>query len=103
MALDAGAEDFASEDEVYIITTTPEDFEVVRESLEGNGIEFLEAEVKLVADTNSQVDMETAGKIQKMLDALEDDDDVQTYIIMQNSQKDLKSNSGINALDDMSD
>jgi len=77
MALEAGAEDFASEDEVYVVTTTPEDFGAVRESLEENGVEFLEAEVKLVADTNSEVDMETAGKIQKMLDALEDDDDVQ--------------------------
>lgn len=77
MALEAGAEDFASEDEVYVVTTTPEDFGAVRESLEENGVEFLEAEVKLVADTNSEVDMETAGKIQKMLDVLEDDDDVQ--------------------------
>ncbi|WP_454053441.1 YebC/PmpR family DNA-binding transcriptional regulator [Clostridium sp. Marseille-Q7071] len=77
MALEVGAEDFAFEDEVYVVTTTPEDFGAVRESLEGNGVEFLEAEVKLVADTNSEVDMETAAKIQKMLDVLEDDDDVQ--------------------------
>jgi YebC/PmpR family DNA-binding regulatory protein len=77
MALDAGAEDFSSEEEVYVVTTTPEDFGGVRESLEENGIEFLEAEVKLVADTTSAIDMETAVKFQKMLDALEDDDDVQ--------------------------
>jgi YebC/PmpR family DNA-binding regulatory protein len=77
MALDAGAEDFASEEEVYVITTTSEDFGGVREALEENGIEFLEAEVKLIADTTSVIDMETAVKFQKMLDALEDDDDVQ--------------------------
>lgn len=77
MALDAGAEDFAAEDEVFIITTTPEDFGTVRETLEANGIEFLEAEVKMIPDTYTSIDEETAVKFQKMLDQLEDDDDVQ--------------------------
>lgn len=77
MALDAGAEDFSAEEEVYVVTTTSEDFGTVRENLESNGIEFLEAEVKLVADTTTALDMETSVKFQKMLDALEDDDDVQ--------------------------
>ena len=77
MALDAGAEDFSAEDEVYVVTTSPEDFGSVREALEGNGIEFLEAEVKLIADTTSSIDEETAVKFQKMIDVLEDDDDVQ--------------------------
>ncbi|ERI90724.1 DNA-binding regulatory protein, YebC/PmpR family [Clostridiales bacterium oral taxon 876 str. F0540] len=77
MALDAGAEDFASEDEVFVVTTSPEDFGTVREALEANGIEFLEADIKMIPDTYTAVDEETAVKIQKMLDALEDDDDVQ--------------------------
>jgi YebC/PmpR family DNA-binding regulatory protein len=77
MALDAGAEDFAAEDEVFIVTTTPEDFGTVRETLEANGIEFLEAEVKMIPDTYTAIDEETAVKFQKMLDQLEDDDDVQ--------------------------
>jgi YebC/PmpR family DNA-binding regulatory protein len=77
MALDAGAEDFAAEDEVFVVTTSPDDFGSVRESLEGNGLEFLEAEVKMIPDTYSSIDEETAVKFQKMLDALEDDDDVQ--------------------------
>ncbi|WP_163194484.1 YebC/PmpR family DNA-binding transcriptional regulator [Clostridium thermarum] len=77
MALDAGAEDFASEEEVYIITTAPEDFGSVREALEANGLEFLEAEVKMIPDTLTAIDEETAAKFQKMLDALEEDDDVQ--------------------------
>ena len=46
MALDAGAEDFASEEEVFIVTTLPEDFGTVREALEAEGLEFLEAAVK---------------------------------------------------------
>ncbi|WP_349405562.1 YebC/PmpR family DNA-binding transcriptional regulator, partial [Clostridium perfringens] len=45
MALDAGAEDFASEEEVFIVTTSPEDFGTVREALEVEGLEFLEAAV----------------------------------------------------------
>lgn len=77
MALDAGAEDFSAEDEVFVITTTPEDFGSVRETLESNGLEFLEADIKAVADTYTAIDEETAVKFQKMLDQLEDDDDVQ--------------------------
>ncbi|GIM28627.1 putative transcriptional regulatory protein [Clostridium polyendosporum] len=77
MALDTGAEDFASEDEVFVVTTTPEDFGSVREELEAQGIEFLEAEIKMIPDTYTAIDEETATKFQKMLDQLEDDDDVQ--------------------------
>ncbi|MCR1935264.1 YebC/PmpR family DNA-binding transcriptional regulator [Clostridium tepidum] len=77
MALDAGAEDFESEDEVYIITTSQEDFGTVREALESEGLEFLEAEVKMIPDTYTSIDEETAVKFQKMLDLLEEDDDVQ--------------------------
>ncbi|WP_251860894.1 YebC/PmpR family DNA-binding transcriptional regulator [Clostridium sp. Marseille-Q2269] len=77
MALDAGAEDFESEDQVYVITTSPEDFGSVRETLESEELEFLEAEVKMVPDTYTAIDEETATKFQKMLDVLEDDDDVQ--------------------------
>lgn len=77
MVLDAGAEDFASEEEVFVVTTAPEDFGSVREALEANGLEFLEADIKMIPDTYTAVDEETAVKIQKMLDALEEDDDVQ--------------------------
>lgn len=77
MALDAGAEDFESEDEVYVVTTSQEDFGTVREALEAEGLEFLEAEIKMVPDTYTAIDKETATKFQKMLDVLEDDDDVQ--------------------------
>lgn len=77
MALDAGAEDFSAEDEVYVITTAPGDFSAVREALEANGLEFLEADVKMIPDTYTAIDEETATKFQKMLDVLEDDDDVQ--------------------------
>ena len=77
LALDAGAEDFAAEEEVFVITTTPEDFGTVREALESNGLEFLEAAVKMVPDTYTEINEDDAKKFQKMLDLLEDDDDVQ--------------------------
>ena len=78
MALDAGAEDFNSdEEEVFIITTAPEDFGTVREALEAEGLEFLEAAVKMIPDTYTEINEDAAKKFQKMLDLLEDDDDVQ--------------------------
>lgn len=77
LALDAGAEDFSSEEEVFIITTTPEDFGTVREALESNGLEFLEATVKMIPDTYTAINEDDAKKFQKMLDLLDDDDDVQ--------------------------
>ena len=78
IALDAGAEDFsADEEEVFVVTTTPDDFGTVREALEAEGIEFLEAAVKMIPDTYTAINEDDAKKFQKMLDLLEDDDDVQ--------------------------
>lgn len=80
IALDAGAEDFNSdEDEVFVITTTPEDFGTVREALEAQGIEFLEASVKMIPDTYTAINEEDAKKFQKMLDLLDDDDVQEVY------------------------
>ena len=76
LALDAGAEDFAAEEEVFVVTTTPEDFGTVREALEAEEIEFLEAAVKMVPDTYTAINEDDAKKFQKMLDLLDDDDDV---------------------------
>ena len=78
LALDSGAEDFSSdEEEVFIITTTPEDFGQVREVLEAAGIRFLEASVKMIPDTYTEINELDAKKFHKMLDLLEDDEDVQ--------------------------
>ncbi|PPK49576.1 YebC/PmpR family DNA-binding transcriptional regulator [Clostridium algidicarnis] len=77
MALEAGAEDFESEDEVYIITTEFEEFSTVREKLEEKSIEFLEAEIKMIPDTYVTIDEEVSTQVEKMLDVLEEDDDVQ--------------------------
>lgn len=77
MAIEAGAEDFVVEEEVFVVKTAPEDFSAVREALEAEGIEFLEADVKMIPDTETEINEDDAKKFQKMLDLLEDDDDVQ--------------------------
>ena len=77
LALDSGAEDFESEDEVFIVTTSPEDFGTVREALEGAGIQFLEASVTKIPDVMTEIDEEAAKKFQKMLNLLNEDEDVQ--------------------------
>ena len=76
LALESGAEDFSAEDEVYEITTSPEDFSAVREKLEEQGLEFLEAEVQMVPTTYTSLDENGAAKMQRFLDMLDDLDDV---------------------------
>ncbi len=77
-ALDAGAEDFAEEDESYEIYTDPDDFSAVREALEAAGIPMLEAEVTMIPQTWVEVtDEENLKKLNRILDMLDDDDDVQ--------------------------
>ena len=78
IALDAGAEDVNVEEDVYEILTAPNDFSSVREKLEQQGITFLSAEVqKIPQNTVAVTDPDTILKIQKMLDLLEENDDVQ--------------------------
>ena len=76
MALDTGAEDFESDDECYTITTSPEDFSKVRESLESNNIEFLEAEVQMVPTTYVALDEKAQERMEKLLENLDELDDV---------------------------
>lgn len=77
VALEAGAEDIVTEDGVITVTTDPGDFEGVLEVLQGKGYESVSAEVAMVPDMYSSVDTETATKLQKLIDRLEEDDDVQ--------------------------
>ncbi|MEG1753141.1 MAG: YebC/PmpR family DNA-binding transcriptional regulator [Christensenella sp.] len=76
-AIDAGAEDFSAEDGAYEIITAPEDFSSVREALENAGYEFLSAELDMIPQTMTSLDAEQQVKFEKMLDMLEDNDDVQ--------------------------
>ena len=76
LALDNGAEDFSSEEECYEITTAPEDFSRVREALENEGIEFEEAEVQMVPTTYVALDEKGIEKMERLLERLDDLDDV---------------------------
>ena len=76
LALDAGAEDFSAEDEVYEITTEPSDFTQVSEKLEEAGLEFLEAEVQMVPTTTVQLDEKGIEKMERLLERLDELDDV---------------------------
>ena len=76
LAIEAGAEDFSSEEEVYEITTTPETFSQVREQLEQEGIEFLEAGVQMVPSTYVDLDESGVAKMERFLDMLDELDDV---------------------------
>ena len=77
-ALDAGAEDFAEEEESYEIITAPEDFSEVRLKLEEEGIPMISAEVTMIPQTWVDLtDEEDIRNIQKTLDLLDEDDDVQ--------------------------
>ena len=76
MSLEAGAEDFEAEEEVYTITTSPEDFSSVRESLEGQGLSFLEADIQMVPTTYVTLDEKAQERMEKLLDNLDELDDV---------------------------
>lgn len=76
-ALDAGAEDFSNEGEAFEITTEPGDFSAVREALEQKGYEFLSAEVEMIPSNEVTLDEAQTKQFNKMIDMLEDNDDVQ--------------------------
>lgn len=78
IALDAGAEDFQEEEDSYEIITDPDEFSNVREALEKEGIQMAEAEVTMIPQNYVELTDDTAVKnLQKTLDLLDEDDDVQ--------------------------
>ena len=78
LALDAGAEDFAEEEDSFEIITDPDSFSEVREKLEEAGIPMMEASVTMIPQTYVELTDEADIKnIQKTLDLHDDDDDVQ--------------------------
>ncbi len=77
-ALEAGASDFAADGDIFEITTEPEDFSGVRDDLEQKGYSFVSAELEMIPDVYSTIDdPELCQKMDKLLDMLEDNDDVQ--------------------------
>ncbi|MCR5000020.1 MAG: YebC/PmpR family DNA-binding transcriptional regulator [Lachnospiraceae bacterium] len=78
MALDAGAEDFSEEEDSYEVLTDPNDFTVVREALEKENVAMASAEVTMLPQTYvTLTDEEDLKCINRILDLLDEDDDVQ--------------------------
>lgn len=77
-ALEAGAEDFSFDGDVFQIVTEPNDLGAVRDALEEKGYQFLLAEVQYVPQTMTALDdEESITKMEKLIDMLEENDDVQ--------------------------
>jgi YebC/PmpR family DNA-binding regulatory protein len=76
--IDAGAEDIVEEDGMITVTTAMEDFGKMQKKLEGMGIEAENAELQRIPHETVTLDLDDAKKIMKVIDAFEDDDDVQS-------------------------
>lgn len=76
-ALEAGAEDVKDEDGVIEVITDPTEFETVKNTLEEQGLKYQSAEVTMIPQNMNPIDGKQAESLMKMIDVLEDNDDVQ--------------------------
>lgn len=94
VAIDAGAEDVKTEEKTYEIITAPEDFEKVKNVLEENNIELSLAELTMVPETTVNVEGKQAQQILKLMEDLDDHDDIQkAYANFDILEKDLSEAS----------
>ncbi|MGI8945125.1 MAG: YebC/PmpR family DNA-binding transcriptional regulator [Thermoleophilaceae bacterium] len=77
VAIDAGAEDVLLDGDLLEVVTAPEDFAAVREALTGAGVELESAELVMRPTTRAPVEEAAAGPLMKLIDTLEEHDDVQ--------------------------
>ncbi len=77
VALEAGADDVTRDGEVWEITTTPEQFESVKDAFQAKGFELILNDIMRVPNTTVKLEAKTAEKILTLIDKLEDNDDVQ--------------------------
>ena len=77
LALEAGAEDVRAEEEEFVIISETEVFDSVQQALEANNIAVISAQITMIPDTNTTLAGDEAAKMVKLIDALEDHDDVQ--------------------------
>jgi YebC/PmpR family DNA-binding regulatory protein len=76
-ALDAGADDVQPEDERFVVSTGPTEFHAVQEGLKSRGVAIAEAELAMVPKNTVQLDAKGAGSLFKLIETIEDLDDVQ--------------------------
>jgi transcriptional/translational regulatory protein YebC/TACO1 len=77
VALEGGAEDVALSDGIIEVTTAPDDFESVMNTLSAKNIETTSAEISMVAEVEVSLDNDATGKVVRLIEKLEDNDDVQ--------------------------
>jgi transcriptional/translational regulatory protein YebC/TACO1 len=77
IVLEAGAEDLKAEGDTYEVITAPAGFEEVKEAVRAKGIEFNLAEITMVPKSTVKLDIKSGRQVLKLVDALEDHDDVQ--------------------------
>lgn len=78
LALEAGAEDVKDEGDYFEVICAPDSFPAVRDALEATGVPFESAEIRRVPTTTVELDAETGRKVLKLINALEEQDDVQS-------------------------
>ena len=76
LALDNGADNMETDEEIYEITSNPSDFSALREALENNGLSFVEAEIQMVPNTYVTLDENGVRRMELILEKLEELDDV---------------------------
>jgi YebC/PmpR family DNA-binding regulatory protein len=76
-ALEAGAEDFAREDDMFVVSTAPNDLHAVKQALEEAGLKATEAEMAWIPKSTVRVEGSDAQSLLKLIEALDDLDDVQ--------------------------
>lgn len=89
LALEAGAEDFKAEDDVFEISAAPEEFDAIAKMLEEKDIEPSVAEISMVPDNTVKLEGKDAEKMLKLIDSLEDHDDVQEVYANYDIDEDL--------------
>ena len=77
IVLDAGAEDIEQDEEVFLVKSEPAHFEAVKSALEENGVAYDSAELTMAPQNTVNVEGKQAEQLLKLMDLLEDHDDVQ--------------------------
>jgi len=89
IALEAGADDIVNEDGEIVVYTSPDAFEAVLNAIAGAGLETDGAEISMIPDSYTDLDKDAGGKLQKVIDKLEESDDVQNVYHNANIPEDI--------------
>lgn len=77
LAIECGADDVTVEDDIFVINTSPSDFNTVRNNLTNKNVNLISADIEWVPQTTVTLEADNLIRFQKMIEAMEDDDDIQ--------------------------